>query len=302
MSLARSPLLLSVLLMACAPAVAEELDEPSAELEGQYQSALVDEPCPGEDADMASARRAIAHVRALAGLPMLRCDRSASAAARAHCEYVEANGGKLTHVEERGQPRFTGASFEDRLAAAAFSDSPAGEVMASITGADSITGTRGYLNSVYHRPFFLRTETVSFGYGATTACSTVDFGRVKDLGSVKDIPIVWPPNGARGVPFRFYADHETPNPMPGSSVVGTPVSLVRTANITRLVATLTGPDGVVPTTTLTHENDKNHLVRNGEAHMIPLSPLQSDTLYRARFEFGNGGSIEASFTTTHPDG
>jgi len=293
-----------VLLVACAdfaPA-GEETAEPPAALEGQYRTALVDAPCPGEGDDSASARRAIAHVRALAGLPMPRCDRAASSAAHAHCAYVEANGGTLTHVQQPGRPGFTGRTHEDRLAAVAFADSPGGEVMATITGAESITGPRGYLNSVYHRALLLRAETISFGYGATASCSTVDLGRVRDLRTVADVIVAWPPNGARSVPSTFYASSEAPNPMPGSTAVGAPVSLISSVALVRVTASLIGPDGEVRTTLLTHENDKNRLVRPGEAHLIPVAPLSADTKYRARFVVTRAGrpapvTIETTFTT-----
>ncbi len=293
-----------LLLNGCASVVedGQQAAEPLAELAGAYRSAYIDVPCPGEDADTASARRAIARVRALAGLPMPRCDLAAAQAAKAHCAYVAANGGALTHEQQPEREGFTGKTLEDRLAAAAFADAPAGEVMATITGSASITGPRGYLNSVYHRSFFLRAETISFGYGATDRCSTIDFGRLRDLRSMPDATIVWPPDLARAAPFAFYASRETPNPIPNSTVVGAPVSLIRSVAITTVSASLAGPDGEVKTITLTHQNDKNRLVRPGEAHMIPLAPLAPNTTYRARFVITAAGrptaqTIETTFTT-----
>lgn len=299
MLLARSFFVLPALIVACATSPGEELGDETraAELSGEYRSELIDSPCAHEDEDAAAARRAIARVRALTGLPMLRCDQAASTAARAHCRYIEWNGGALTHAQERGKKGFTGETFQDRLVAEGFADSPAGEVLATLTSAPSILGSRGYLNSVYHRSFFLRAETVSFGYGASENCSAVEFGRMKDPRAVPAVTVVWPPHGARSVPFAFHAARETPNPVPGSVVVGAPISLIRTTALARIDATLHGPGGLVRTTILAHSNDPNRLVRVGEAHLIPLAALAPNTLYRARFDVGDE-IIETSFTTS----
>jgi hypothetical protein len=141
------------------------------------------------------------------------------------------------------------------------------------------------MNSVYHRPFFLRPEVVSFGYGATSMCATIDFGRTASSRKLQ-ATILWPPPGSWNVPYAFYSARETPNPVPGTSIVGSPVSLVRTSTINRLVATMTGPDGEVPSVTLTHSNDHSKLVRPGEAHLIPRAPLSPNTEYLARFQVG----------------
>jgi uncharacterized protein YkwD len=281
-------LLLALNAFGCTAAVEEE-PTPGAEIQGVYRSPIESVPCPDEDDDGASVRLTIARVRALAGLSGLRCDSAASRAARGHCDYVVANG-ELTHVQQRGRKAFTGETFADRLHSAGFAEDPGGEVLANFSGGGAILGADGFLNSVYHRALFLRSEMTSFGYGHSAACATLDFGRDTKASA---ITVVWPPPGSFDVPRTFNAARETPNPMPGLSAVGAPISLVRPQALPRFDASLTGPKGNVEARLITHANDPHKFVRVGEAHLVPLSPLEPRTTYRARF----GDIAETTFTT-----
>ncbi|MBI2394922.1 MAG: hypothetical protein HYV09_35460 [Deltaproteobacteria bacterium] len=259
-----------------------------------YRTAIDDHPCPAEKEGATAARRAIARVRAMAGLPALRCDAAASAAALGHCRYITANG-ELTHVQTPGRPQFTGVTFADRLAAASFGDQPATEVLANISGALVIDGARGFINSVYHRAPFLRTEATSFGYGEDAACSTIDFGRPPEAKRSPERTVLWPPDGSVNVPTTFWSGNELPNPVPGTTTVGSPISLIREAPLTGVTAEIVGPKGPLPAVLLTHKDDPNKLVRLGEAHLVPRAPLAPATQYTARFAFRAGGT---SITTT----
>lgn len=276
--------------------------EPEAEVPGvraPFRIAVGDEPCPGEDADTREARRAIAQARAMVGLPALRCDTAASEAARGHCGYLIANN-ELSHFQTKGKPAFTGVSFEDRLASQRFRDQPAGEVLANITGAAAVAGPRGFLNSVYHRAPFLRSETASFGYGHVDTCATIDFGRRNMGGSFPDRIVSWPPDGAQNVPGVFHSGAERPNPLPGTTVTGAPVSILAEVPLVGLRAEIAGPEGTLRSVLITHESDPAHLVRVGEAHLLPREPLSPYTHYTARFWFRTNGQpvqISTSFIT-----
>jgi uncharacterized protein YkwD len=288
----RALLVLCLSTVACAATTHEEVADEETAVEavsGAYQSPLADVPCAGEDDDTRDARMAISRVRALAGLAPLRCDAAAEVAARGHCAYVVANG-ELTHVQQRGRKAFSGVSFTDRLAAASFGEDPGGEVLANITGSDAILGASGFINSVYHRALFLRSEMTSFGYGHLPGCATIYFGRDTRR---EEVTVVWPPNNAFNVPTTFYSSRETPNPIPGTTTVGSPISLIRSRALPALVATLTGPNGIVATRLITATNDPAKMVRVGEAHLVPLQPLAKRTTYRARF----GELGETTFTT-----
>jgi uncharacterized protein YkwD len=289
----RSPVALVALNLGCITTSPMEpvTDEPAtAALVAPYRTTLDETPCAGEDATTAEARRSIARIRAMAGLKPLVCDAAASAAARGHCGYVVANG-VLTHVQVPGRPGFTGVTFADRLRAAGFRLDGGGEVIATVSGATAITGASGFMNSVYHRAMFLRSETTVFGYGAYGGCATIDFGRPLDAAKMPIERVVWPPDGATGVATTFHASRETPNPVPGSVDVGTPISVIGVgANAN--VAIAMG----VPGTLITHQSDPNHLVRPGEAHFVPARPLGAHKQYTVAVTI-DGETGYTTFTT-----
>lgn len=286
-----------LLAMTAGCSISAEESESTMGIEAPYRTALDDRPCPGESEGATAARQAIARTRAMAGLPPLRCDAAASAAALGHCRYVIANG-ELTHQQTPGRPQFTGVSFADRLAAASFTEQPATEVLANITGAAVVVGQRGFINSVYHRAPFLRTEATSFGYGEFGgACSTIDFGRPAEAKRLPERTVLWPPNGARNVPTSFWSGAEIPNPVPGTTVVGSPVSILRESPLSSVEAEIVGPDGKLEAALLTHADDPNRLVRPGEAHLVPLAPLAASTQYEARFTFKVRGTSTTAITT-----
>jgi len=234
----------------------------------------------------------------MVGLPPLDCDTAASRAVRAHCGYV-GRVGALVHEEDPNVQGFTGKSFLDRLAKQNFTLEGSGEVLASIVGGGAISDPRGLLNSVYHRPFFLRAENVAFGYGDEGACSGVVFGRKKAT-PIQAPAVIWPPNGATGVPVAFHAARESPNPMPGAApIVGSPISWIGTEVLTQEQGTLTGPSGAVATRLITRDNDPNKMVRPGEVHLVPLAPLQPKTTYTAMFTArGKSGALSGNTTFT----
>ncbi|MBI2390766.1 MAG: CAP domain-containing protein [Deltaproteobacteria bacterium] len=254
--------------------------------------------CPGETADAAQARAAIARVRARAGLAPLTCDAAATRAATGHCRYLSLNH-EFAHTQSPGKPGFTGATMQDRLAREGFRSDPAGEVLATLTGAAALDDPGGFINSVYHRPFFLRTETTVFGYGSTEGCATFDFGRPKGAVAAK-ARTVWPPDGSTGFPRAFRADRESPSPIPGAKEVGAPVSLITTEPLASVTASLQGPGGPVAAVVLTAANDPAKLVRAGEVHLIPRAPLAARTRYEVVFRANVGNqplTVRASFVT-----
>lgn len=275
----RAHLLLSLALFVptgCALRTAEAVDE----------SIAADTPsrsiaCPGESASASALRVAIDRVRASAGLAPIHCDVAASRAASGHCRYLATNH-EFSHVETPGKPGFIGVTMQDRLAHEGFGSDPAGEVLASLGGSHALLDARGWLNSVYHRSFFLRSETTVFGYGDDDGCAIVDFGRVKGVAAPKS-RIVWPPDGSTDVPRSFRADRETPNPVAGAEEVGAPVSFITSSVLSRIDAKLEGPNGLVAATVITAESDRAKLVRAGEVHLVPKAPLAAHARHRAVF-------------------
>ena len=255
-------------------------------------------PCPGESKDAQAAREAVAVTRAWVSLPPLSCDLQAAAAAQAHCVYLDANH-LISHVEEKGKPSFYGVTLQDRLAKAGFKLDASGEVVATLTGRNAVLGARGFMNSVYHRAFFLRAESTVVGYGGTLTCATLDFGRPKTPPA--PVAVVWPPDGAVNVPRAFQADRELPNPVPGSKEVGSPISWIGNGALTKIEATLTGPKGKVDGTIITHENDPGKLVRVGEVHFVPKAVFAKKTSYTMTFR-ATSGKAQLLFRTTFTTG
>jgi len=248
---------------------------------------------------MTNVRMAIARVRAMAGLPATDCDAAATSAAMGHCAYVEANGKIITHVETPGRPLFLGVNFWNRLEHEKFRGDPGTEVMSNVTGSHAVEDARGWMNSVYHRAAFLRAENDKFGYGHAADCAVIDFGKTKGA-SVKQPRVIWPPPGAINVPPQFWSSKETPNPLPGTTVVGSPISIITSDSLAGLKATLVGPSGTVATTLITSKNDPTKLVHGGEAHLVPKSPLLPNALHRAQFTYEANDKkvvLSTSFTT-----
>lgn len=263
-------------------------------ISGPYRTPIQVAECDDGDGDTeTSACLAIASVRALAGLQPLRRDEAATRAAKGHCNYVSLNR-SLTHTQDPRKPGFTGVTFRDRLAAASFRDDPGGEVLASIVGGAAITGAHGFLNSVYHRAMFLRSETTSYGYGVVGECATIDLGRPHDYESVAVTRVVWPPDDARDVPPAFRADAELPNPLPGRAVVGSPISVIGGAE--PIAFALSSPAGAVAGITITSASDPHRLVRPGEAHFVPELPLEPRTRYTLTVTVGNETLVSTFLT------
>ena len=128
---------------------------------------------------------------------------------------------------------------------------------------------------------------------------------IQDAGYTEPTPIqaaavIWPPNGATGVPVAFHAARESPNPMPGAApIVGSPISWIGTEVLTQEQASLTSPSGAVATRLITHDNDPNRMVRPREAHLVTLAPLQPKTTYTATFAArGKSGDLSGNTTFT----
>jgi uncharacterized protein YkwD len=288
-------------LVGCTHTIADAEDAAAAdealpiEIPGEVLQTDDELGCTDETENDRAVRLALNRVRELAGVPQLRCDEKIRAAARAHCHYVELNG-SFSHVEVRGKQGFTGEHFGDRLTAQHVQQAAGAEVMANLAGAAAIDAAAGWMNSVYHRAPLLRSEMVAFGYGGAEGCTTVDLAKMT-LQSPKNV--VWPPNGAVHVPTTFYAKYETPNPVKGRDVVGSPITLIAKQSIKHLKAMLTlgNPSaGVAVPVQIITSDDSTGFVHPGEAHIVPLAPLKSNTTYTATFS-GDDLREVTTFTT-----
>ncbi len=280
-------------------------------------------PTPvGYDADRLAAFNRLNEIRLSAGLGMLAQNVLMDQAAQAHADWMIANN-SFTHEEQEGTPGFTGVDWPHREEVIGYVPVGGDEVIAgSSRGA---AGVDALVNAVYHRAGMLAFEPVDVGIGWSggTAASVsmplvIDFTRpgldaTRGLGQAAQASInsvaVWPIDGARDVPLRLGL--ESPNPVPSQSVssLGTPVSVTvdrfKTISAAVFIVTDVATGAVVPTRTLTYQNDPGGLIPGSYVAAIPLGVLNPNTTFRVDFSgstlealSGNAGTISRSWSFT----
>ena len=266
-------------------------------------------PAPvGYDADRLAAFNRLNEIRLSAGLGMLAQSTAMDQAAQAHAEWMVAND-SFTHEEVVGTVDFTGVNWAERDEAFGYVPVEGDEVM---TGpAHGAQGVDGLVNTAYHRVGMLAFEPVDVGIGWSPLFATnvsmplvIDMTRpgtdaIRGLGQAAQTSIdgvaVWPLNGARDVPVQLGL--ETPNPVPTQDVstLGTPASITvaesKTLSGISFVITNSSDGTVLPTRTLTNQNDPNFLIPESFIAAIPLGVLAPNTTYFVVF---SGSAIERS--------
>lgn len=253
--------------------------------------------CATMSASDTKAWEEIAVVRGKLGMGPLDCNDAITKAAFAHSSYIVQNGGSLTHTETAGKPGFTGVNFWDRMKAAGFTGpgSAMFEVVHSLSDPHgAILGEGGWVNSLYHRIPFVSFGAKSYGWGAEgisrPSASTVDFaggGASPAAGTVA----VWPVDGDTEVWSTFRCASETPNPLPGQTFAGYPVSLTGAAALTLSEHTITGADGAaVEHVFLSKTTDKSGLIPADQIYLIPKDPLAKSTKYTVVVKGTVGGA------------
>ncbi len=243
----------------------------------------------------------IATLRGKLRMDPLDCNDAITKAAQAHSSYIEQNGGALTHSQTPGKPGFTGASFSDRMKAAGFTGpgSPMFEVVHSIGDpAGAILGQGGWINSLYHRIPFVSFGAKSYGWGAVKA-STVDFasgGTPPKAGTIA----AWPVDGETDVWTTFRCASESPNPLPGQTNAGYPVSLSAGAALTLGEHTITAEGAAIEHVLISRGTDKTGLIPADVIFLIPKAPLAAKKQYTVDVKGTVGGAPfekRWSFTT-----
>lgn len=248
--------------------------------------------------------------RQQSGLAALGRNAKVDTAAQAHSTYQKLNN-TISHEEVAGNPGFTGAMLQDRLAAAGFVFTMQrfafGEVIAATGDTSGFVAAEDLVGAIYHRfvilePMFTEagagTDSVKDGY----TYFTTDFvanGLGPGLG--RGNFVVYPPVDQKDVPTDFFSDRETPDPVPNQNQVGYPVSIHADITSTVSVQSFTvAPRGGAPLAVqqLVHATDTNTPV--SAAAIIPLSVLSPKTTYDVRFAGtvdGVAASRAWSFTT-----
>lgn len=258
-------------------------------------------PTPvGYDAERLAAFNRLNEIRLSAGLGMVAQNALLDQAAQAHADWMIANDA-FVHEETPGTTGFTGAHFWDRDEALGYVPIGGWEEMSA--GAGGAPEIDALVNTLYHRIGIVAFEPVDAGVGRSTASVAgfsaplvIDITRpgtdvVRGVGQAAQASIqgvaIWPLDNASGVPTRLGS--ESPNPTPGRDVttLGTPASVtvdrLQTIQVSSFSIARIATGTVIPTVTLTSQNDPNSLIPASFVAAVPLAPLDVGVAYRVSF-------------------
>ncbi|MDQ2953254.1 MAG: CAP domain-containing protein [Chloroflexota bacterium] len=230
--------------------------------------------------DAVEMLRAHNALRAAIGAPIVRSDDRVTAAAQRHAEYLSRNN-TLGHMESSGDPGFTGATVQDRLAARGYTNATASEVATSFgTGVD---GVRSLWLLPYHRLGLMHPNAIVAGWGhAEQDGRSVSVGViVYDFSASAPERVLSPAAGQ--VVRPLWDGEESPDVLPAGAArpVGYPVMVVYSgARSTDLRnARVTGPDGAEIATHLVPQIYERDYVA-----IVPAQALAAGRRYHVRLE------------------
>ncbi len=261
-------------------------------------------PAAGADARQLAALVRANHWRTAAGIAPINANAQIQAAANAHVQFMATNPQSgcwaNPHQETASCAGFTGRSMADRMSAAGYQWSLAGEVINWEGTANAAID--GWIWTVYHRqPFmdFAFTET-GYGYADGTLGGRMVTHNVMDFGAPQSgsptaptHPVVFPVPGQTGVPPSFMGWLEGPTPpwpaggaWPSGRTSGTVVSMhfpsdAWTVTDHRMYTNQAQACAEIPHFYIDHDNDPN-LNRGSPANDVFLyanSPLSSGFEY-----------------------
>ena len=244
--------------------------------------------------------------RRLMGLDAAELEPHLDIAAQKHAEYMATNN-TLTHEEDKDADGYTGESVWDRADTAGY-DLAYTTVMSHVVsqGYGPEAAVDGWMNSVYHRIPFTVPNVAGTGFGQQDRYSSMAF--VTDYTSESAAAVLYPVDGQIDVPPSFNSDFEEPDPAPGASYVGPPITVTVSSKtapgsdtnpfVLELVdASLSGPDGDVELITLTPDTDE--YVFQAIA-LVPSETLQPDADYDVSVDVtwtGGEQTLSATFHT-----
>lgn len=257
--------------------------------------------CGTMSADDTKAWNDIAVVRGKSKMGALDCIDAIQKGTNAHANYMQLNGG-LTHTETSGKPGFTGVNFWDRMKAAGFSGPGYAmfEVIHSLgDGHGAILGPDGWINTLYHRIPFVSFGAKGYGFGNNSGkWATIDFSSGGATPSPTAIS-TWPVDGDTGVYTTFRCASEIPNPIPGATYAGYPVSITGGGALNVSAHTIEGPSGAVDHVFITKATDGAGLVPDSQVYLIAKTPLAKSTKYHVHVTGTVSGSpFTADFVFT----
>lgn len=263
--------------------------------------AVYGKKCATMTADDLEAWEDIAVLRGKAKMGAVDCIDTVQKAANAHANYQQLNGA-MSHDEVAGKPGFTGAKFWDRMKAAGFTGpgSAMFEVIHSLgDGHGSILGESGWVNTLYHRIPFVAFGAKGYGFGNNTGkWATVNFASGGTAPSPTAVS-TWPVDGDTAIWTTFRCASEIPNPLPGQTFAGYPISLTGAAKLTLTEHVLTQGATTVEHVFLTRTSDSTGLIPDTQVYLIPKAPLAKSTRYDVKVKGTVGTApVDLSFSFT----
>ena len=164
-------------------------------------------------------------IRTAMGLPGLDWSDSLSTAAQRHALYQTLNQ-QLGHSETAGRPGFSGEGFGARDSAAGYSGSMVSEVIIGGVPDTALDGRNlmdAMLTAPGHRFVMLAWEFSVIGIGS--APLTSNLGTRVNRNAPADALLTYPYNGQTNLPLGYSPASELPNPLPGVSMTGMPLSV-----------------------------------------------------------------------------
>ncbi|HEX7101681.1 MAG TPA: CAP domain-containing protein [Nitrolancea sp.] len=188
-------------------------------------------PAAAATDDTAQAFTLINTYRAWLGLPPMTRNPKLDASAQAHARYYQLNindpslNGMGLHVEQPGNPGFTGADMQARVDAQGY-DGWANENI-GLSGS-MVASVEWFIGTIGHRLTLIDPRYTDIGLGmvndGNAKIEVIDVGAPNWSDTAQPDFIAWPPDGMAGVPLDFWG--EAPNPFAGASYpTGYPITL-----------------------------------------------------------------------------
>ncbi|CAJ0781362.1 CAP domain-containing protein [Ralstonia chuxiongensis] len=277
----------------------------------QTVTGTVATPQYGATSAQLAAFNTLNQYRTQCGFPALQENTVLDQAAQAHATYMSTNG-VVADSETKGNPGFTGVSYQDRAVAAGFPNQYVGGVSGGYYSNASLTDAQygqqhviGWLSGVYHIAAGVWpssivgigvSKTLFNGYPDVRA--SMSFDAPKTMSG--NMPLTFPCQGTTGVAYS--SNGETPTPPNTTGAWGTPVAVAGNPSDTIVLTSGTMTDNASHTITLQLLNsatDPNKLLPAFEAVAYPTAPLQPNTPYTVNLSGTmNGTPFTRSFVFT----
>nr|WP_311530329.1 CAP domain-containing protein [uncultured Ralstonia sp.] len=277
----------------------------------QTVTGTVATPQYGATSAQLAAFNTLNQYRTQCGFPALQENTVLDQAAQAHAAYMSTNG-VVADSETKGNPGFTGVSYQDRAVAAGFPNQYVGGVSGGYYTNATLTDAQygqqhviGWLSGVYHIAAGVwPSSIVGIGVSKTMFNGFPDVRASMSFDAPKtmtgNMPLTFPCQGTTGVAYS--SNGETPTPPNTTGSWGTPVAVAGNPSDTIVLTSGTMTDNASHTVTLQLLNsatDPNKLLPAFEAVAYPTAPLQPNTPYTVNLSGTiNGTPFTRAFTFT----